>query len=406
MTTLAHHTLIIPTYNRPEFLHQLVQFYRREAPHMPLLVLDSSAPENAQRNRDAMARFGAGVTYHHYAATIPMAEKLALGLAEVTTPTVSFCADDDVVFPRALEQSVDYLSHAHDVVCSHGLYISFSLFTDQIYIEKEYAGESNEAAHAGARIFRLGQHYESLFYAVFRTPQLRQIFDVVRTLPSLHFQELFQSVGALMLGKVHRFPDLYAARRSGPEAEPGREKWQTYYWFANDATDMLQHYVAYRHHAFDFYQRVKAPELSSADFARAFDLAHAIYFSRGCPPAYFHDQLQALWPEDRFLKAPADLFERLHAAQPSLLTPTVRAWLAQAQKLFANLPKWPLIKQWRTRPLDRFNATLMAAHQSGQHALPWRCHLPVHLLWLGAWQPFHANARTLCRYLDCASPKA
>jgi len=407
MKNLAQHTIVIPTYNRPDLLQQLVRFYQNEASHMALLVLDSSAFDMARLNQERLAVCGSSVVYRHYASSTPMAKKLAQGLGEVTTPTVSFCADDDVVFPHAVDQSIRFLNQASDFVCSHGLYINFSLQTDQVHVFREYGGESNLAHHAGARIFRLCQNYESLFYAVFRTQNLQQIFAVVRNIPSLHFQELFQSVAALMLGKVNRFADFYAARRSGPEAEPGREKWQTYYWFADDTKDMLQHYGDYRQLAFAFYQQSGAtPLLSEEAFMRAFDLAHTVYFARNCPPAYFHDRLQDLWPEDPFIKKPADLFEELRKQRPSIIPLKMREWFAEIQRVTGNIQSLPAIKHWRERALTQMNREIAQNYQSGRHQHPWNCHLPPDLLWLAQTRPFKKSFNELCRYLDCAELQA
>ena len=226
---------------------------------------------------------------------------------------MSFCADDDLVFPDGLREALKFLSEHPDHVSAHGLYLNFREQAHEIHVMREYAGQSNDAANPGARIFRLCQSYKSLFYGAFRTEDLREIFAGVAGLPTLHYQELFQSVAALIKGKVHRFPRFYAARRSGPAAEPERDKWQTYYWFADNPTEFLQHYLAYRERLWAFYQAQGAePRFDQDTFFKILDVSHAIYFSKGCPPAYFHSVLQQYWPADRFVDKPVDLFQAIH----------------------------------------------------------------------------------------------
>src|SRR5947209_4179598 len=249
----AGHTLIIPTYNRADLLLRLVRYYAERAQPLHLLVLDSSRPEIAQQNSEALAPYASCVQHVIYPTTTPMAEKLALGLSLVETATASFCADDDIVFPDGLRQARAFLLEHPDYVCAHGLYLNFREDGFQIHVTREYGGESNEAAHPGARIFRLCQSYESLLYGVFRTQDLRDILVETAKIPSLHYQELFQSVAALIRGKVKRFASFYAGRRTGPVAEPTRDKWQTYYWFADNPAEVLQHYAAYRDQVADFY---------------------------------------------------------------------------------------------------------------------------------------------------------
>src|SRR5262249_42353188 len=151
--------------------------------------------------------------------TLPMAVKVERGLALVETPFVSLCADDDLVFADGLREGIEFLERHVDYVCAHGLYLNFQEAGDhEVHLMREYAGAGNDASHPGARIFRLFQRYELLFYAVFRTADLREISAGAAAMPTLHFQELFQSVAALIKGKVHRFPTLYGARQSCPAA--------------------------------------------------------------------------------------------------------------------------------------------------------------------------------------------
>src|SRR4051794_3814643 len=123
--TLRDHTLVIPTYNRPELLQRLVTYYVERTQPPNLLVLDSSATEIAAQNAAMLAAYGPSLRHIVYPSTMPMAAKLARGLHEVPTPTVSFCADDDLVFTDALQQAREFLLHNPDYVCAHGLYQNF-----------------------------------------------------------------------------------------------------------------------------------------------------------------------------------------------------------------------------------------------------------------------------------------
>ncbi|MGH8743316.1 MAG: TIGR00180 family glycosyltransferase, partial [Burkholderiales bacterium] len=210
------HTLVIPTYNRPALLKRLVRYYCERAPWMNLLVLDSSRTEIAEENAKVLSICGESVRHVVFPGTIPVAAKLSQGLAFVQTPYASFCGDDDLVFPEELQRAVAFLQNHSDYVCAHGLYLNFRQVNHDIHLMSEYAGPGNEATHPGARIFRLLQKYESLFYGVFRTTDLSDIFSAAASVPSYHYQELFQSVAALIMGKVKRFPTIYAARQSCP----------------------------------------------------------------------------------------------------------------------------------------------------------------------------------------------
>lgn len=398
---LCDHTLVIPTYNRAALLRRLVTYYRRHAPELRLLVLDSSRPEIADENRRMVAAVSGSGRHVAFPNTVPMVAKIHDGLKQVVTPTVSLCADDDLVFPAGLEEAIDTLGRSQGYVCAHGLYINFGEHGHRLLVTREYAGPSNEASHPGARVFRLCQNYESMFYGVFRSRDLQQIFEGAAELPSLHFQELFQSCAALLKGKVKRFPNFYAARRSGPAAEPDRDKWQTYYWFADNPAEISAHYRDYRARLRNFAEQYgEASNLGEAEFARVMDVCHAVYFSKGCPPAYFHSVLQPLWPDDAYVKQQDDLFRLI-----SPLGGDRR--LAWAERLARRVLR-KLRRMQRPRPtgtvgheaaivdLDR---AIAAASKAA-----WTIELPVGLKWLAANDAFRDAYGQLCHYLDSAPP--
>jgi glycosyltransferase domain-containing protein len=382
------HTLVIPTFNRPALLHRLVRYYTAREPTMSILVLDSSRPDIAERNATALSAHGAGVRHITVPVTTPMATKIAQGLALVETPHVSCCADDDVVFTSGLREAMEFLRGQPGYVSAHGLYLNFRVAGHDVHVTREYAGPGNEAGHPGARIFRLLQRYESLFYGVFRTAELRDIFSVVHTLPTLHYQELFQSVGALIKGKVHRFPRIYAARQSGEAAEPTRDRWQTYYWFADDPAEILEHYRAYREAVAAFYERHAGDgQLDGDAVVRVLDLAHAVYFAAQCPPEYFHSRLQAYWPGDRYVDPERiDMFERLRGRTAAPRWTPERV-LGGALKVLRTARAGPAVTRLDAR----------VRRDSGH---PWRCRLPAPIRWLAGNPDFRHAYEELCRYLD------
>lgn len=404
-----NHTLVIPTYNRPELVRRLVSYYLKRGTATQLLVLDSSKAEIAVANGAWFNDRAPNVRHVVYPETMQPGVKLAQGLQLVETAYASFCADDDLVFPQGLADAIRFLDGNRDYVCAHGLYLNFRIGGQRepdpegIHVWREYGGPGNEAAHPGARIFRLFQHYESLFYAAFRSNDLRDIFDGVQRIPSLHYQELFQSVAALIKGKVRRLVSLYAARQSIEAAQPERENWQTYYWFADSAAEMLEHYRRYSDDLWRFYEAyAAAPRLDRTAFQKTLDLSHAVYFSAECPPAYFYSVLQPLWPQDEFARPErADLFGQLRngtnstadagagavADQAANLELTLLSVLSNARLLLRAARYAPLGRSldWRVRRLG---------------GTPWKCRLPWKLRWLAGQPEFRRTYLELCLYLD------
>jgi glycosyltransferase domain-containing protein len=397
------HTLVIPTYNRPELVRRLVSYYQARGASFQMLVLDSSRPEIATANAAWFSGRGPGVRHIVYPETLQPGAKLAQGLALVQTATASFCADDDLVFMQGLADAIAFLAANPEYACVHGLYLNFQVHagSTDLNVWREYGGPGNDAGHAGARIFRLFQSYESLFYGAFRAGDLRDIFAHVASIPSLHYQELFQSVATLIKGKVKRLTCLYAARQSIAAAQPERDNWQTYYWFADNAAGLLDQYRTYCEELWRFYEAHGAqPRLGRREFQRALDLSHAVYFSYGCPAEYFHSVLAPLWPQDRYVQLRGvDLFSQVGAAEikdaggapPPAVPPTakrsLRSVLSRARTVLRAARYAPHRRSlnWRARRLG---------------GTPWNCRLPWNMRWLAARPEFRRTYLELCAYLD------
>jgi hypothetical protein len=224
---------------------------------------------------------------------------------------------------------------------------------------------------------------------------------------------LFQSVATVVKGKVKRLPSIYAARQYGPPAEPEREKWNTFYWFADNPREILDHYRgAYCEALWTFYKaNAQAPQLDKQFFLKTLDLAHAVYFSSGCPPRRFHSVLQPQWPEDAYrtigsldaLRVVDKLMAVKHAMMPGgdtgadileqLSTPAGLARWAARGASTALRYLWLITMSFPT--ISQLNRGVRKACR-----MPWKCHLLLKSRWLVAVPGFRNACLELCHYLD------
>jgi glycosyltransferase domain-containing protein len=384
-------TMVIPTFNRPMHLKRLLAYYKEAIIQTSFLVLDSGEPSTAAENAALTCSCGEKFRHVVFPSSLPVASKLLQGLAMVETPYCAFCADDDLVFPDGLAHALDFLKNHADYVCTDGIYLNFFPSNGEIKFLVEYGGHGIEAEHPGARVFRLFQRYESMFYAVFRTHDIRDIFSYVHKIPSLHYQEIFQAAGALLKGKSHRLPEFYAARQHCDPAEPSRNNWQTFYWFADDSAEFLTHYRAYRDDLWRFYESFEAePRMGSKTFADAMDMAHAMFFSAGCPPRYFHSRMQKDWPRDPYVDI-KDLDNVLDD-----LKNKSRRWLEKGLAWLASLLENQVTNYVLPFALRRLNREARALAPEN----PWRCSLPDDIAWLASASGFRKAFLELCRYLQ------
>lgn len=390
-------TVVIPTYNRHDHLSRLVSYYSGQTMPVTFLVLDSSLPDVVEANRATIAGCDARFRHHVFPSTTPVAAKLAEGLTHVSTPYCAFCADDDLVFGIGLESALQFLRDHPEHVCADGIYLNYRLRPgNAIQLQIEYASGGIELSHPVARVFRLYQRYESLFYGVFRTRDLATIFSSVRAVPSLHYQELFQATAALLLGRSHRLPVFYAARQHGDPADPTRDKWQTFYWYVDDRGEFYEHYLAYREALWRFYvEETPAPHLGHEDFTRAMDFSHTMFFGLNVPPAYLHSALKELWPADAFqnLQAqPNDIFDVLKPERRRRWEGRITAWMGRLREKMEAYDRHTVVKS-----LD------VEIRQSSR--TPWKCWILMpELQWLAGVPEFRGAYRELCKYMEHPRP--
>lgn len=391
-------TLVIPTYNRPLFLMRLLNYYRKRATNITFLVLDSSKPEIAEENALLISTIDRNFRYIGFPSSLQVAKKLSSGLDLVETPYCAFCADDDLVFLDALMRAQGFLQENPDYVCADGIYLNFNQIGTDIHLVTEYASRGIDAEHPGARIFRLFQKYESMFYGVFRTPDLKEIFSFAKDIPSLHFQELFQATAALIKGKSYRFPEFFACRQNCKAAEPERTNWQTFYWFASNPDEFVRNYRLYCDDLWRFYQLFGSePRMNKEIFFKTMDLSHAVFFATECPPIYFHSVLQDEWPGYIFRKpGSGNLLEDVKTSMRIPLDDTLLdalSWFHRQISVFLRH-----IEFKRSRSLKSLVSLNEEVQKTCQTA--WVCHLQSELCWLATVPQFRSAYFELCHYLQ------
>lgn len=210
-------TLIIPTYNRYDFLLRLLKFYKSYNFPFKIIVLDSTSdqlrPPALQELLDHKA-----VTCYLFLSYRSLEYKIAEGLKFLTTPYSAICADDDFLIPTGINECVAFLKDNQDYSCAQGFYIHHVLKGKEFNFSPLYPHMgSNEYQYPQTRVFAYlirgrqfgGQH----FYAVHRTETLRMIFkETAKYATGLCINELFAGVMSLIYGKRKMLNVFYGSR--------------------------------------------------------------------------------------------------------------------------------------------------------------------------------------------------
>jgi glycosyltransferase domain-containing protein len=221
-----------------------LRYIGRKANGVPVLILDSSDEPNHFRNSRAISEASLWVRHIRSSSQTAILQKWANGVALVTTPYCSICADDDVVFFEAIKECISILESEDDAIGAHGRYVNFRSNDSQIDVSNIVYSVNGSGKSAIDRLCVYFRNYESPMYGVYRKDVLLATLEYARKAPPVLFQELLQAAGAFVRGQVRRADALYYARstdRSLPYTN-----WHPQEILANNPETLLDLYSTYR----------------------------------------------------------------------------------------------------------------------------------------------------------------
>ncbi len=165
-------TLIIPTYNRHQYLKRILDYY--SGSEIKIVVCDSSVEPFSTSNYP-------NVTYYQF-KEYQFTSKINACLNKIDTPYTIFCADDDFIILDSVKKGIDFLNKNPDYASVGGKLEAFYNLNKKIvyqYYPKiraidilpEKATERLKKRPIGSNTFN------NYFYCVHRTANLKQIFD-------------------------------------------------------------------------------------------------------------------------------------------------------------------------------------------------------------------------------------
>lgn len=209
-------TIVIPTYNRYNYLLRLLKYYEAHDFPAKILILDSSS--NNHGKSDLLSRLNnTRVKRIKFSHVIRYHVKLFQGIQDISTPYGVFCADDDFITPMGLEKSIDFLECNKDYVVAHGRYVVFNQSEanpDIIEWKSVYGDNSIESIDCGKRLLsHLSNYRTPTFYGVHRTDILKSIWKASREYTDdYRFCELLPTALTAVYGKIKVLDCLYSAR--------------------------------------------------------------------------------------------------------------------------------------------------------------------------------------------------
>lgn len=215
-------TIIIPTYNRTDYLKRILDYYSDFRGDFEIIVADSSSKENKNKNRETIKSFS-NITVSYladYPEDINPWYKFEDALKSVLTKYVVFCGDDDFVVPAGIKKAKEFLEENLNFTVAHGNYIGFFAKNNSFAWKVVSDFQSIELPDAQSRLVEHLSNYSiSTFYGVHRTDFLKMIFEETRKFTNDNrFGELLPSVLTLIYGKMKKIDAVYAVHEINPQS--------------------------------------------------------------------------------------------------------------------------------------------------------------------------------------------
>jgi glycosyltransferase domain-containing protein len=209
-------TIVVPTYNRHAELRRLLTFFSRiDDDAIPIVVLDSSPSDVQAANQDLCKRFPQ-VRYRSFGQETVFYRKLQIGVAaEVDTPCICLCADDDIVIPEALRESARAIIADSSIGVAHGYYAQFKLGKSVRITNLGYSDHVSEQTPF-RRIAKGFLNYEATLYGVHATEVMKGILEEAANAPNLFTAEILTTALALGRGNGVRLAAFSHARSDAP----------------------------------------------------------------------------------------------------------------------------------------------------------------------------------------------
>jgi glycosyltransferase domain-containing protein len=213
-------TIIIPTYNRPNYLKRILNYYNVCGENYKIIVADSSSYESKKLNKEFISSpLNLNILHlSDYPSTINPSHKINDVLNYVDTKYCVFCADDDFITSNGIKKSIEFLEKNPDYVCAQGDYISFKFNSENknFFWKPGYlCQKSITSSDPQKRLYLHMSNYMQTFYSVHKTKILKKSFEEVpKYTDDDRFGELLPSMLTLIYGKMKKLDVFYAARES------------------------------------------------------------------------------------------------------------------------------------------------------------------------------------------------
>lgn len=202
-------TIIIPTYNRPDYLERILRYINNYKYINPkIIVLDSSLNEYKEVNKDIIRNLNnINIIYYEFLSDILVIKKLWSGIKKIKSKYLLMCADDDFITEEGIIESITRLEKNNDIYSVKGKNLYFTSCFGNLYEYDWFPGllQSNSVE----RLKRITRgFFPTLQYQVFRSEKFKVMYifliENLSRFPHGVFEEYLWYCLVICTGKIEK----------------------------------------------------------------------------------------------------------------------------------------------------------------------------------------------------------
>ena len=207
MIDLSDLTIIIPSYNRHEYVIRNMSFW--SSTNATVHVLDGS---DNKLEKFIKYNFSPNIHYHHH--PVSFAERISKASALINTKYAVLLGDDDMFLKTGLRSCIDELENDNQIISCIGRTMSFYCKNETLFGDIEYKEMENYEVSCNdpfqRMIFHMNPYCCSILYSVIRSDHWKKAASLISlsVFPDPGIVELQFELAICFLGKSRVIPNL------------------------------------------------------------------------------------------------------------------------------------------------------------------------------------------------------
>jgi glycosyltransferase domain-containing protein len=237
MSLLSKLSIIIPTYNRPDFALRNMTFW--SGSEVSVYIVDGSLnPIPSSSMKDLTPN----IHYHHIGKSIE--ERIYFATQRIKTEYAMLCGDDEFMVYSGLKACIEFLERNLDFTVCIGRCIGFNPVKNKIYLSpvKDFHRTHfvNQNSVASRIEYHISNYMVTTFYGVHRTESFKFCFEQIncRIFSCPYVQETLLEMFAAAYGKSKVLPNvtwLRSSENKPVDIDSFNRKYLISDWFDDDS---------------------------------------------------------------------------------------------------------------------------------------------------------------------------